>query len=457
MTPTVDYRLYSRYPSRDIGHIPGDSGAPLIGDTLHFLRDLKGLTGEKYRDHGAVFRVNTFFQHTIVMLGPQANEAVLKDSAHYFSNALAWNPTLDRIFPNGLMLKDFDDHKHDRRVLQAAFRRPAMESCIETMSPQLAAAVHQWPAGDSFSFYLHVKELLLQTAASVFLGVDVGPESARLNRSFIDAVNATVAILKMNIPGSRWQKGQRGRRYLEEYVGSRIQSKQDSPDTDIFARICRARTEDGSGFSEQAIVDHLIFLLFAAHDTTTSTLCSIVYALAKNPQWQSVLRQEYAAMAGAETEFEALSRLEQTSLVFHEALRMYPPLPVIPRRCLRETEVLGYRIPRNAAVGLSPLFTHYMEEFWEDPQNFDPMRFAAPREENKRHFYQFIPFGGGAHKCLGLHFAETQAKLFLYYFLREFEVSVDPGYEMAYSVVPMSLPTDGLPVVLRRLGASARW
>jgi hypothetical protein len=130
--PTVDYRAYSRYPSRDIGHIPGDSGAPLIGDTLHFLRDLKGLTGEKYRRYGSVFRVNTFFQHTIVMLGPQANEAVLKDSAHYFSNALAWNPTLDRIFPNGLMLKDFDDHKHDRRVLQAAFRRSAIVASRST-------------------------------------------------------------------------------------------------------------------------------------------------------------------------------------------------------------------------------------------------------------------------------------------------------------------------------------
>jgi len=418
---------------------------------LRFLRDFDGLTLEKYRRYGPVFRVNAMFQNTIVLLGPDANEAVLKDPGRTFSNALAWNPTLDKIFPNGLMLKDFDEHKYDRRVLQAAFKRPAIESYLHAMGPQVAAGVSNWPVHCSFSFYDQVKALLLEIAASVFLGVDVGAEAEHLNRSFVDAVNASVALARWNIPGTRWGKGQQGRAYLEEFIGSHIESKRESDDEDIFSQVCRARGEDGASFSDQAIIDHLIFLLFAAHDTTSSTLCSIVYALALNPDWQAKLREEYRRTGSGDPDLEQLSDMENSALVFREALRMHPPLPSIPRRSLRETNILGYNIPRNAAVGISPRFTHYMEEYWSEPQRFDPARFAPHRAEDKQHFFQFIPFGGGAHKCLGLHFAEVQAKLFLYHFLKRFEVAVKPGYQMKYSVVPMALPTDGLPVTLRAI------
>jgi cytochrome P450 len=450
----IDYADFSRYPTREIRHIPGDSGAPLIGDTLNFLRDFSDLTQRKYQQYGPIFRVNALFQDTIVMLGPEANEAVLKDPDRCFSNALAWNPTLDKIFPNGLMLKDFDEHKYHRRILQAAFKRPAIESYIAAMSPGIAAGLGEWPRGLSFSFQEQVKSLLLNIAAGVFLGLEVEEEAGPLNRSFVHSVDATLALVKWKIPGNRWWRGQRGRAYLEDFVRRHIATKRASEQQDIFAQLCRMQDDDGHYLDEQAIVDHTIFLLFAAHDTTTSTLCSIIYALARHPEWQAALREEIRAMSGPPS-LDSLGEMDTTALVFREALRMYPPLPTIPRRCIRETQVLGYRIPRNAGVGISPLFTHYMPEFWSNPQRFDPERFAPNRAEDKQHFFQFVPFGGGAHKCLGLHFAEIQSKLFLYHFLGNYEVSVQPGYEMAYSVVPLSMPTDGLPVNLRSLAASA--
>lgn len=447
---TTDYSTYARSPNRAIRHIPGDDGAPLLGDTSRFLRDFSGLTRDKYQRYGPVFRVNALFQDTIVLLGPEANEAVLKDHDKCFSNSLAWNVMLDRIFPNGLMLKDFDEHKYHRRVLQAAFKRPAIERYISAMSPAIAGGLGQWPQGQRFSFYRQVKSLLLNIAAGVFLGINVKSATEPLNKAFIHAVDATLALVKLNIPGNRWWKGQRGRAYLENFVACHIEAKRSSGDEDIFAQLCRLQDEEGCHLSDQAIIDHTIFLLFAAHDTTTSTLCSIIWALASNPEWQARLRQECQTLAPDLT-LDSLGQMTATSLVFREALRMYPPLPTIPRRCLRDTEILGYRIPRNAAVGISPLFTHYMEDYWSNPQQFDPDRFSLQRAEDKQHFFQYLPFGGGAHKCLGLHFAEVQSKMFLYHFLRNYEVSVEPGYQMAYSVVPLSLPTDGLPVTLRKI------
>jgi cytochrome P450 len=451
---SLDYATYSRFPTNDVSHIPGDSGVPIIGDTLQFLRDFGGLTQRKYDQYGPVFKANAMFQNTIVMLGPQANEAVLKDPGKCFSNALAWNPTLDKIFPNGLMLKDFEEHKYHRKILQAAFKRPAIERYVTAMSPGIASGLEDWPQDQSFSFYPQVKSLLLNIAAGVFLGLNVEEEAEPLNRSFVHAVDATLAVVKLNIPGNRWWRGQRGRAYLEAFVRRHLEQKRAGDDPDIFAQLCRSRDDNGQYLSDQAVVDHTIFLLFAAHDTTTSTLSSIVYALAKNPQWQDALREEFRGMSGKVT-LEDMAKWDSASLVFREALRMYPPLPVLPRRSVRETEVMGFRIPRNAGVGLSPLFTHYMPEFWSDPHRFDPERFAPGRAEDKQHFFQFIPFGGGSHKCLGLHFAEIQSKLFLYHFLSNFEVSVEPGYEMAYSVIPMSLPTDGLPVTVRRINGGA--
>lgn len=449
--PPIDYRDYARMPEPAITHIPGDSGWPVFGDTFEFLRDYKGLTERKYHRYGPVFRTYGMFQHTIVLLGPDANQAVLRDQAENFSSKLAWDPLLDRIFPNGLMLMDGDIHKYNRKLLQTAFKKSAIEGYLQRMNPHLAQGVAQWPQRRSFAFYEHIKRLLLDVAAEVFLGVDMGEDAARINQSFVHAVDASVAVVRLPVFNNRWHKGIKGRRFLEQFIGRHIDAKRAGAGRDFFTHICQVKDDDGHEFARQAIVDHMIFLLFAAHDTTTSTLCSIIYSLAQNPQWQQRLRDEYRALGKDSLDYDDLARLESTEWVFREALRLYPPLPTIPRRCLRDTEILGHRIPRNAGVGISPLFTHYMPEFWSNPQRFDPERFAPARAEDKRHFFQFVPFGGGHHKCLGLNFAEVQSKLFLFHLLRRYRVGVAPGYAMQYSRVPMSLPTDGLPITLEML------
>lgn len=129
---------------------------------------------------------------------------------------------------------------------------------------------------------------------------------------------------------------------------------------------------------------------------------------------------------------------------------MYPPLPTIPRRAIRDCEYKGYKIPKNAAVGIHPMHTHYMEEYWTNPYLFDPQRWSPERAEYKKHFYQWVPFGGGHHKCLGLNFAEIQTKVFLFHFLKRYTVDVKPGYVMDFQTVPLAMPKDGLIVQIHR-------
>ncbi len=436
-------------PSNKVTHIPGDKGPFIVGYTFAFLKDFHGLVNQMAARYGNVFRYRAIMQDVITLLGPDANEFILKDADHNFSSKLAWDVVLEELFPNGLMLRDFDNHKLHRKILQGAFKKNVMEGYVEQMSVLFDQALPQWPGNREIHFFDTIKKLLLEGGAQLFLGVKMGREAEKVNKAFIAAVDASLAVVRFPIPGNTWWKGLRGRRYLENFIGNLVAEKRRGTGNDFFTQICAAKGDDGEMLTDREVIDHMIFLLFAAHDTTTSTLTSLVYRLAKHPEWQQKLRDEFNAIGKAHLNYDDLEKMEQTALVFRETLRMHPPLPTIPRRAIRDVEFQGYKIPKNAAVGVVPLHTHYMPEYWSNPYQFDPERFGPERAEHKKHFYQWVPFGGGHHKCLGLNFAEIQSKVFLYHLLRNFEVSIKPGYEMPFQIVPLAVPKDGFPCTLK--------
>jgi cytochrome P450 len=450
MKASNEYLDLPRKSNDDIKHIPGDNGAlPILGDTVAFLTDYLALVTRKHKMYGPVFRNNALLQRSIAVLGPEANEIVLKDSEKIFSSKKAWDPILDKLFPDGLMLRDFDEHRFHRRILQAAFKKDALQGYLDDMNPRIQQGVLDFPKNTEFGFKDDIKSLLLDVAAQVFMGVEMGAEADKINKGFLHSMEASMAVVKLPIPGTTWKKGLDGRKTLKEFIQKHIAAKRTTETSDFFSQFCHAKDEDGNTLSDEAVRDHTIFLLFAAHDTTTSTLCSIIYALAKNPEWQDILHKECSQIEGDHLSYDDLPKLEKAGLVMKEALRMYPPIPAIPRRCIKETVILGHRIPKNSGIGISPLFTHYMEEWWSEPHKFDPERFSAERAEHKRHLYQWIPFGGGGHKCIGLNFAEMQVKLFLFHLFKNHTISVKPSYEMKYNAVPISFPTDGLPITIR--------
>ena len=269
--------------------------------------------------------------------------------------------------------------------------------------------------------------------------------------AFVDSVQASIALVKKEVPFLSYRKGMQGRRLLEQFFAQRIAQRRDGDGRDMFTEFCRATTDEGDRFDDQQIVDHMIFLLMAAHDTTTSALTSMVWALAQYPDWQEKLRQEMATLPEPHLQYADKDQLEQTAWVFKEALRLFPPVPFIGRRAVRDCEVGGLDIPANSALSVCSLVTHYLPEFWTDPQEFDPARFSAERREDRRHSHSWYAFGGGAHTCLGMHFADLQVKAFLHQFLRRFRVSLPQHYELRMRPIPIPKPHDGLPVHLAAL------
>jgi cytochrome P450 len=148
--------------------------------------------------------------------------------------------------------------------------------------------------------------------------------------------------------------------------------------------------------------------------------------------------------------FERLDELHLTEMAFKEAVRLIPPVISLPRRAMREFEFGGLTIPAGARVYTSVLFAHRMPEIWPEPERFDPLRLS---EENSRgrHRFAYAPFGGGAHMCLGLHFAYMQAKCFAYHLLSTTKVSILPGYRPKWQLAPIPKPRDGLKVTFSPL------
>jgi len=137
-------------------------------------------------------------------------------------------------------------------------------------------------------------------------------------------------------------------------------------------------------------------------------------------------------------------------MAFKEAMRINPPVVSVPRRAVREFRFKGYDIPAGTRVAVNTIFTHRMPEIWPEPLKFDPLRFtdAAVRT---RHKYAWVPFGGGAHMCLGLHFAYMQAKSFFYHLLTTTRLSLAADYVPRWQMWPIPKPRDGLPIRIERV------
>ena len=431
--------------------IPLVKGLPLVGNLPKFLRDPLA-NARSLAVHGNVVRSRTFFE-TVTLLGPEANQFVLHDREGNFSNCGGWAYWIDAVFPGAIMAMDDPAHRQHRRIMQGAFKRSAMERYVQDMGPVIARVLAAWPAGQGQTtlFFPQVKALTLNIAARVFMGMALGPEADRMNQAFVDTVAASLALVRRPLPPLAMWRGVRARRWLVQTLRARLADKRASEGPDLFSQLCHARSEDGEAFSDDEVVNHMIFLMMAAHDTTTSALTTMVYCLARQPEWQDRLRQDAHALPDEHLQYAQLAGCERTEWVMKEALRMYPPLTSIPRKAARDCEFGGYRIPKGTPVGISPIHTHHLPSIWTLPMQFDPERFSPARAEHRQHPYAYLPFGGGAHLCIGQHFADMEVKSVLHQLLRRFKLSVPEGYRMPYQLRPIAKPRDGLPIQLQAL------
>ena len=188
-------------------------------------------------------------------------------------------------------------------------------------------------------FYPAMKQLTLDLAATSFLGAEIGPEVDEITRAFVDMVAASIAPIRTPLPVTQMGRGVEGRKRIVAYFSEQIPIRRARGGDDLFSHLCQATHEDGALLSTQDIIDHMSFLMMAAHDTLTSSLTSFVGELAANPEWQARLREEVNGLgieADDPTSFDNLETMPLSEMAFKEALRLKPPVPSMPRRAVRD-------------------------------------------------------------------------------------------------------------------------
>jgi cytochrome P450 len=220
---------------------------------------------------------------------------------------------------------------------------------------------------------------------------------------------------------------------------------------DILSLLLDATDEDGSRLSEQELRDQVMTLLFAGHDTTTSTVAFLFYELARNPSELAPLVEEGDSVVGsrAPTASELAGGLPRLDMALDETLRLYPPAWIGPRRSIEPFSLCGVRVPAGVDVNYCSWASHHLPDVFPEPERFRPERFSA---EGKAAMPKgaYVPFGGGSRTCIGMRFGQLEIKAIATAILRRYRVELtDPNTPVSIRQMPTLSPRGGLPVVVR--------
>ncbi|BDB41304.1 MULTISPECIES: cytochrome P450 [Mycobacterium] len=455
-TQFPERRLAEPPPGSGLKPVVGDRGLPILGHMIEMLRGGPEYLQFLYETKGPLIFGDSPVLPFVAALGPDAAQVIYSNRNKDYSQQ-GWTPVIGAFFNRGLMLLDFEEHLFHRRIMQEAFIRSRLVNYVEQMDQVVSQVIaDDWVVNDArFLLYPAMKELTLDIASMVFMGHEPGTDRelvTKVNKAFTMTVRAGNAVIRTGIPPFTWWRGLKARQLLEDYFAERVKEQRGKSGNDLLSVLCQTEDEDGNRFSDEDIVNHMIFLMMAAHDTSTTTATNMAYQLAANPDWQQRCRDESDRLGDGPLDIESLEKLESLDLVMNEAIRLVSPVQWAMRRTVRDTELLGHYIPAGTNVTAFPGVNHRLPELWTDPLKFDPDRFAEPRSEHKRHRYAFTPFGGGAHKCIGMTFGQLEIKTIMHRLLRRYRLELArPGYEAKWDYRTIPIPMDGMPIVLRPL------
>ncbi|MDH3726227.1 MAG: cytochrome P450 [Myxococcales bacterium] len=414
---------YDKRPAnRDLKHLRGEYGWPFVGKTLAMFQDPQSLFGNFYEKYGPVSRISITGNKCVLLLHPDHVQPVLMDREKNFSTKMGWQSVMADFFQSGLVMRDYDEHRLHRGIMQSSFKPLAMREYATRIEAIVEKTVARWAAQDSILFYDEVKRLLLDIAFDVFCWVDNSETQVpKISQAFTDMMEGALGVVRLDVPGFQYHRGLEGRRYLKRFFMELVERKRASDDQDVFAHFCREKTEHGEHYDDEDIADHMVFLMLAAHDTTTSASTMAAYYLGN-----------------------------ELICVFYETIRMHPPVPLFLRRTIRACEFGDVPVPADTMVCIPSNYIHRLPDWWKDPNTFDPSRFSAEVAEHRKHNFMWIPFGGGAHKCIGMHFARM---LFLLTFREligkyRIEFAEEHYFPAKLQHFPFTRPLDSLPVRL---------
>lgn len=390
-----------------------------------------------YRAWMAEFR--TPFFRSFLVNQPELVKQLLKDRPENFPKSDRIAEGLKPLLGNSVFLTNGETWKRQRRIIDPAFEGgrlkdtyPAMRAAAEAAVARLKSRQGEIEIEAETS---HVAaDVIFRTLFSIPIEHEVAAEVFSRFRDY--QRSQPILNLAAFVPLPRWmprffRRGTRNnariiRQLIAQLTADRMQAIHTgtAPD-DLASKIMTTRDpETGSTFDEAEMVDQVAIFFLAGHETSASALAWALYLVALYPEWQDQLAAEAAALE--DDSFAAVSKLRLSRDVFREALRLYPPVPMMVREASCPVRFRDRDVPRGAQMVLSPWHLHRHTRLWDNPDGFDPTRWATENgKQCQREAY--FPFSAGPRVCPGAGFAMVEGVLILSMILRHFRVTPVEG------------------------------
>ncbi len=432
---------------------------PLLKSSLSFARDPVNFFVESYQKFGPAFRLRAFDFNLTVMLGAKAHRAIFAEHADKLSARKGYSLLLPLI-DDALLVSDGAHHAMQKRLVQPAFHTRRIESYLSIMHEAALRRIATWHDGEVINVYEEARRMTLEAVINALTGVDI--------RDNYEAMASTITHLfdyhtkpsiqkwvRVDTPFTGYGKSLRARKTLDSLIyGLIADRRRDGLGDDMMSWLMDARDEDGAQLSDKQIRDQVLLLIYAGHDTATCTLAWALHLLGRHPDARQRVCDELKHFdSPAALGMGDLRSMPEMDMVIDETLRLYPPVWI----CLRgvtETFVFdGIEIPAGSNLLFSAGASHRLPDVFPNPLSFDPQRFT-PELKSRLPQFSYIPYGGGAHMCVGMPFAQAELKVLLAHILSHWRLDPLDDKPIAMHYNPTLAPKKGIFLRAHRLSVS---
>jgi cytochrome P450 family 110 len=375
---------------------------------------------------GDIFTVNMLgsLNGAVMISNPHTIQQVLTGDTKQFSAPGSINQILQPFLGDrGVILLDGNEHRQRRQLLMPQFHGDKVRGYTDLICSISRKEIDRWQVGETINIREQIQSISLDIILQTVFGLDRNErydlireglvKVASLIESPLNASFLLIPALQRNLgTWSPWGRFLRDRsaldRLLYEEIAARRRNYQ-SNKTDILTLLIGAVDADGNGMSDLELHDELMTLLFAGHETTATALAWAIYWVNYLPEVKQKLLAEIAPL-GTERDPIVISKLSYLNAVCSETLRIYPVgMLTFPRIAQESVSLQGYDIAAGTAISGCIYLTHHREDIYPEPHLFKPERFL----ERQFSPYEYLPFGGGSRRCLGMALAQLELKLVL--------------------------------------------
>jgi cytochrome P450 len=386
---------------------------------------------ENFNRLGAIFKVKLGRSAAILFArSPEHIKQVLQTNHKKYHKSTLQTKDLAKYIGKGLLTSNGEHWRAHRRMIQPAFHKKKLEGLIGIMDTAICKELDRIQSKESQDVYPLMGDLAFQVVAqSLFSRDDIKDEMAELKK--ITESNQMMLIREMRQPYLNWwyklsgaikhhlNYSKEARKILNEIIEERINSNTDKDD--LLDMLLKARYEDGTAMSRDQLIDEVLILFTAGHETTANALSFTLFLLAKNQEAQEKAYESASKVdLDNENHFENLAALSYVKQSLEEGMRLYPPAYYIDRMTIEEDELGGHTIPKNTMILLAVYELHRDVDFWKSPEEFQPERFDPKHKKDFSNYY--YPFGAGPRMCVGNNFAMYEMILVVARILKKFKI-----------------------------------